>query len=238
MKLSKERKLFTIVLVFYWLGIFVATHIPVPGWTRKMGMSDKTMHFAAYLILTLLLWFSINFEQKANWKKLWPWLLSVIILLYGFADELLQHFTKRSIDFADFVANALGLAAAMAVITLLPGRHAIMILATVCPFFLPAIVRSQLITQNSPLEGLSYLAGFAIVTIAWAKYLSWVHNLNFRQLKYMPLFFAGPAGTVVILKLYAGFTDKPFGTTALLIALGSIILTLFMWRLATPKNAI
>ncbi len=238
MKLSKERKFFIFLLVFYWLGIFLATHIPIPGWTRRMGVSDKTMHFVAYLILTFLAWFSISFEQKANWKKLRPWLLSGIILFYGLADELLQHFAKRSVDIADFGANGLGLAAAMAVLTFLSGRHAIMILIAVCPFFLPAIVRSQLITAGSLLEGLGYLAGFAIVTIAWAKYLSLVHNLNFRQLKYMPLFFVWPAATVVILKLYTGFTNKPFGTTAVLIALSSIILTLFIWRLVTRENIV
>lgn len=238
MKSNKEQKFFTFLLVFYWLGIFVATHIPIPGWTRKMGVSDKIMHFVAYLILTSLLWFSTSFKQKANWKKLYPWLVSIAILLYGAVDELLQHFVKRSIDAADFAANAFGLATAMLIITFLPSRHAVMILVTICPFFIPAIVRSHLISPNSLLEGFAYLAGFAIVTAAWHKYLSSVCNLNLRQAKYIPLFFAGPAGTVGILKIYAILTNKPFGIKAVLIALGSIILILFFSRLATAEKTI
>src|SRR3989338_3257724 len=80
MRLSREQKLFSVLLALYWLGIFAATHIPVPGWTRKMGMSDKTMHFAAYMTLSFLLWFSTSFDRKADWRKLRPWLISAIVL--------------------------------------------------------------------------------------------------------------------------------------------------------------
>jgi hypothetical protein len=227
---SREQKIFTFILIFYWVSIFIATHIPIPGWTGKMGVSDKTMHFVAYMTLALLLWFGTSFEKKADWKKLRPWLLSAIVLLYGATDELLQHFTRRSVDPMDFAANMLGLAIAMATVTVLPACHIVMILVTVCPVFLPALVRSQLIPQYSIFEAGVYLAGFAVITIAWIKYLSSVYNLNFRQPKYMPLFFAGPAGTVIIVKLYAALTDKPFGKTALLIALVSIALTLIIYR--------
>ena len=236
MKATRAQIFFTFILIFYWLGIFAATHIPIPSWTREMGVSDKTMHFVAYMTLALLLWFSTSFEKKADWKKLRPWLLSVIVLLYGLVDELLQHFTKRSVDPGDFAANALGLAVAMAMVTALPGRHTVMVLTIICPFFLPGLVRAQLIMQGSILEAGAYLAGFTCVTIAWIEYLSSVVGLNFRQLKYLPVFFAPPAGTVIILIIYAQLTDKPFGTTALLSTFISIILTLFIRLLTAGKK--
>jgi hypothetical protein len=235
--MTRERKFFITILIFYWLGIFAATHIPIPGWTRKMGVSDKTMHFVAYMVLTLLLWLGTSFEIKADWKKLRPWLLSTIVLLYGVADELLQHFTKRSADIRDFAADVFGLAAAMAIVTVLPACHATMILITVCPLFLPAIVRSQLIIQGSIPEAVAYMTVFAVITIAWIKYLSSVLALNFRKNKLLAVFFAPPAGTIIIVKLYAQLTDKPFGTTALLSAFISIILTLFIRRLISEKGA-
>jgi hypothetical protein len=238
MKATREQTFFTFILIFYWLGILAATHIPIPGWTRKMGVSDKTMHFVAYMTLALLLWFSTSFEKKADWKKLRPWLLSAIILLYGLVDELSQHFTRRSVDPGDFAANALGIAIAMAMVTVIPACHAAMILITVCPFFLPALVRSQLILQGSILEVGVYLAGFACITIAWIEYLSSVVGLNFRQLKYLPVFFAPPAGTVITLIIYAKLTDKPFSTRALLSAFISIILTLFIRLLTTGKKTV
>lgn len=236
MKPTREQKFFTFILIFYWLGIFVATHIPVPGWTGKMGISDKTMHFAAYMTLALLLWFSTSFEKKADWKKLRPWLLSAIVLIYGLVDELLQHFIRRSADPEDFAANTLGLATAMVLVTVLPACHAAMILITVCPFFLPALVKSQLLKPDSILEATVYLAGFAGVTFAWIKYLSSIFYVNSRRAKFLPVFFAPPAATVAAVKLYAGLTDKPLDATALLSAFVSITLTLFIWRLATKKR--
>jgi hypothetical protein len=230
MKTSKEQKFLTIILIFYWLGILVATHIPIPGWTGKMGVSDKTMHFVAYMTLALLSWFSISFEKKADWKKLRPWLLSAIILFYGFVDELSQHFTRRSVDPRDFAANVLG------IVTIIPACHATMILVTVCPFFLPALVKSQFIPQGSILEVGAYLAGFACVTVAWIKYLSSIVGLNFKRLRYLPIFFAPPAGTVIILIIYAKLTDKPFGTTAFLSTFISIMLTLFIWFFTAEKK--
>lgn len=236
MKTTREQKFFITILIFYWLGIFAATHIPIPDWTGKMGVSDKTMHFVAYMMLALLLWFGTSFEKKADWKKLRPWLLSAVVLLYGLVDELLQHFMNRSVDPRDFAADALGLAAAMAIVTVMTSWHAVMILVTACPLFLPGIVRSQLIIQGSILEIGVYFAGFACITLAWIEHLSSVVGLNFRRLKYLPVFFAPPAGTVIILIIYTKLTDKPFGTTALLSTFISIILTLFIRLLVAGKK--
>ncbi len=237
MKTTREQNFFKFILIFYWPGIFIATHIPVlPNWTGKMGVSDKTMHFAAYMAVALLLWLGTSFEKKADWRKLRPWLLSAIVLLYGVADELSQHFMKRSTDIRDFAANVLGLAIAMAIVTVLLPHHAVMILITACPLLLPAIVKSQLITGGSIPEAAAYIAGFAGVTAAWMKYLSSVVGLNLRRNKLFPVFFAPSAGTVIIIKLYASLTDKPFGTTALLSAFVSIILTLFIGRLISKKE--
>jgi hypothetical protein len=80
------------------------------------------------------------------------------------------------------------------------------------------------------------MAGFAGVTAAWIKYLSSVVGLNFRKNKLLPVFFAPPAGTVIIVKLYAQLTDKPLGTTAFLSAFVSIMLTLFIRRLMSKKG--
>jgi hypothetical protein len=235
MKITREQKFFITILIFYWLGIFAATHIPIPDWTRKMGVSDKTMHFVAYMTLALLLWFGTSFEKKADWRKLRPWLLSGIILLYGMVDEPTQHFVKRTPDIWDFAADALGLAVAMAMVTVLPGRHTVMVLTIVCPFFLPGLVRTQLIMQGSILEAGVYLAGFVVVTAIWIKYLSSVFFLNSKCAGFLPIFFAPPAGIVIILKFYAEITNKPLGTTAFLSAFAAIILTLII-QMAIPPH--
>ena len=238
MKRTREQKLFTFILVFYWVGIFVATHIPVPEWTGKMGVSDKTMHFSAFMILTLLIWLSTSFKKKADWKTIWPWLLMAIVLIYAASDELLQNFVRgRTADVHDAAFDFLGAATALVLLTTLLPHHAAMVLFIITPIFLPAFVRSQLIPPNSMLESTAYLVCFAIVTIAWTIYFSSVHNLNLRRLKHIPIFFAGPVGTVAFVKIHATLTDKPMPASVILISFAAIILTLFIWHSITHKRA-
>lgn len=202
-----------------------------------MGVSDKTMHFAAYMVLTLLMWLSTSFEKKANWKKIRSWLLIGIVVIYGMFDELSQYFIKnRSVDSYDLISNFLGTAAAMAIVTIIPCQHAAMTLFIICPVFLPALVRSTLIAQGSMVEIAAYAASFAIITIAWIQYFSSVHKLNLNKLKYIPIFFAGPVGTAAILKIYAAITNKPMGKTAILSAFAAIILTLIILPLVSRKR--
>jgi VanZ family protein len=237
-KRTREQKFFTFILVFYWVGLFAATHIQIPNWTRNMGVSDKTMHFAAFTILTLLLWLSTSFGEKADWTKIRPWLITGIILIYGIFDELSQYFVKgRSVDPYDLASNFSGAAIIMVLVTFLASSRATMILFIICPIFLPALVRSHLIPPNSILENSAYLACFAIVTIAWIIYFSSVHNLNLRRPKHIPIFFAGPAGTVAIVKIYTALTDKPMPEHAILISFAAIILTLLIWHSITYKRA-
>lgn len=238
MNISRERKFFTAVLIFYWVGIFFATHIPIPEWTRKMGMSDKIMHFAAYLVLMLLLWLSTSFEKKADWKKIRPWLFMGIVAVYAIFDELSQYFIGgRSTDLYDLLSNLFGAITAMVMVTIMAGHHTAMIPFVVCPIFLPGLIRSKLIVQGSAAEIIIYAISFVIITIAWGQYFSSVYKLNPKQLKHTLIFFAGPAATAAIIKTYAVFTDKPMGKTAILIALAAIILTLIIWSLTTGKRA-
>ena len=237
MKLTKERKFFTAVLTFYWLAILFATHIPVPFWVRKMGVSDKTMHFSAYLVLTILLWLSSSFGIKANWRKLRPWLLLLIILFYGIADEVTQHFIAgRSTDPLDLISDMLGAGTAMLAVTFTSGYNTAMILVVISPIFLPAIVRSQLVKEGTILEEVVYVSGFVLITIVWTMYLTFIRKMNLRQAKHLPLFFLCPAISVVILKFYAIFTNKPFEITDIAVILASIVLTLVAWGMCSKKS--
>ncbi|OHB59227.1 MAG: hypothetical protein A2173_09700 [Planctomycetes bacterium RBG_13_44_8b] len=238
MNISKERKFLTIILIFYWVGIFFATHIPVPDWTRKMGVSDKIMHFAAYFVLMLLLWLSANFEKKADWKKIRAWLLMGIAAVYAVFDEGSQYFIKgRSADLYDLLTNLLGVGAAMVLVTILAGRHTAMIPFAVCPLFLPGLVRSKLIPQETIIEIAVYGMVFAVITIAWIRYISSVRKLDVKKVGHIPIFLGGPAAILAIVKIYAVFTNKPMEAAAILIAFAAIIITVFIWYLAAKQRS-
>ncbi|MHB9070715.1 MAG: VanZ family protein [Sedimentisphaerales bacterium] len=214
MQMSRERKLFSVVLAIYWIGIFVVTHIPVPRWTRNMGMSDKTMHFVAYMLFGFLLWFAFSFEEKANWRKLKPWLILIILLLYGVADEILQRFVHRGTDVLDFAADICGAAAAMLTVTLLPGRRALIVPAVVCPALIPGLVRAGFIARGTFFEFAVYFVCFVVAGL--------ILGLTLKN-KIIGLLAA--AADVAALKIYAAITDKVMGKEAMLMAFIAVVIT-------------
>lgn len=239
MKLPLEKKVFSLILMLYWMALVIITHIPVPMWVRKMGVSDKTMHFAAYMVLGLLIWQASSFGLKANWRKLRPWIVSGVLLLYGIADEFAQIFIAgRSMDALDLVSDILGGAGAMLIVTFTSGYSTAMILVTISPVFLPAIVKSKLIKQGSFIEDASYFAGFALITVCWVFYLMHIRKLNIRNLKDFLLFLILPSISVLLVKLYALATDKPFGIEEIRLSIIGIVLALMFVQFSTRKKFI
>ncbi|MFA6186648.1 MAG: VanZ family protein [Phycisphaerae bacterium] len=213
--MSREQKLFGVMLAIYWVGIFVATHIPVPRWAGNMGMSDKTMHFSAYMLFGFLLWFAVSFDQKADWRQFRPWLILAIVLLYGAADEFLQRFVAgRSADIIDFAADIGGIAAAMLTVTFLAGRRAIIVPVMVCSVLIPGLVRSGLIAQGTIFEFAVYFVCFAAVSL--------VFGLTLKN-EFVGLL--ATAADIAFLKIYAAITDKVMGQTAILSALIATAIT-------------
>jgi hypothetical protein len=197
MQMSREQKLFSVMLAIYWVGILLATHIPVPKWTRNMGMSDKTMHATAYMLLVFLLWFSVSFDVKANWRRLKPWLVLAAALFYGIIDEFSQRLVGRSTDVLDFASDIGGIAAAMLTVSFLAGRRTIIVLAAVCPVLIPGLVRCGLIARGTIFEFAVYFVCFAVVSL--------ILGLTIKN-KIAGLLLA--AADVAFLKIYAELTNK------------------------------
>ena len=109
MTLSQQQKLTFGALILYWPVLFIVAHIPIPQLVRRAHVSDKSLHFVAYLILVFLLWFAINPQSKVNWRRAAVWWVLLVIAGYGIADELLQNFVSgRSCDVRDFTSRFSG----------------------------------------------------------------------------------------------------------------------------------
>ncbi len=89
-----------------WAALIFAvsarSSVPVPG---AWG-GDKVMHFGAYAVLGWLLAYG---AQRSGVAPVWPVLVG---LLYAASDEWHQSFVPgRSVEAADWIADALGVAA-------------------------------------------------------------------------------------------------------------------------------
>ena len=97
------------VLLLYALLVLAASLYPeAPRWAAAAG-SDRLAHFAAYVLLGVLLAVGLGAPARIGWRR-----CLVALLLgacYGAALEVAQRFTGRAPELGDAVANLLGVAA-------------------------------------------------------------------------------------------------------------------------------
>ncbi|MHC4074050.1 MAG: VanZ family protein, partial [Planctomycetota bacterium] len=168
MTLSRQQKITTIVLALYWPALFVFAHIPIPQVIRRAGVSDKSLHFLAYLILVFLFWFTVGAGRRVNWRKATPWLVLLIILVYGILDEWSQGYVAgRSSDILDFVADLAGTITGLilfSVFTLWPAG--LLVTATVI-FGMTNVAQKNLAELLPVASAAFHLFAYAIFTMLW-----------------------------------------------------------------------
>ena len=106
---SNKKWLIYFPLIIYWFLLLVATSLPAQD-LPKTGVSDKIEHFSAYLILAVLLNFTLMFQNRFPKLKKKAWLYTLIIILtYAGLDEIHQLFIPgRDCDILDWLADASG----------------------------------------------------------------------------------------------------------------------------------
>lgn len=119
------------LLVFYWLAIFTATHWPkleLPGGSVIFS-SDKFLHFTAYMILGLLLTWTL--AASAPWRQrgilgmlahrrgMMAVVIVVIVAFYGIFDELTQPIAGRSTELLDWLADLAGVTTGIVLIAVI-----------------------------------------------------------------------------------------------------------------------
>jgi VanZ family protein len=117
--MTNLRRILWSVTIAYWVMLFVATHVPPVRLPGTM-VSDKTQHFVAYAVLTLMagvtLWMAF---PARRWIGFLP-LFSVLgAAAYGAFDEITQPITGRTRDFRDWVADCGGALLAAGLLLLL-----------------------------------------------------------------------------------------------------------------------
>jgi len=122
MTLLRRQKLTVTSLLFYWPSLFVLTHISpayVQGWTVRVDVSDKILHYFAYLVLVFLLWFATNPYKKVNWRKAAVWWIILVVVWYGVFDEWLQGYVGRDCDVMDFFADLAGALTSLIILSII-----------------------------------------------------------------------------------------------------------------------
>ena len=167
--LLSRHKYILIGLVFYWPAIFIATHMPVPQFVGKMGMTDKTLHYMAYLVLVSLVWWTVSPYERVNWKKAKVWVVLAVVAWYGVADEYLQGFVHRTPDVGDFIADFAAALTGLIILTIFSFWPALLILLGVVFFMMTCLTRFHVVFNNENVNIAFYFLTNAIFALVWVQ---------------------------------------------------------------------
>ena len=239
MTLSHQQKTAACVLVLYWPGLFVLTHIPIPHVVQEADVSDKNLHFLAYLILTFLIWSAVSGDRKVIWRRAAPWMVLFVILMYGILDEWLQNYVAgRSCDVRDFLMDLAGTLAGLILSSFLTFWPAGLLVAATFIFGVTNVTQANLGDMLPVTNTVFNLLAYAILTVLWIQCTHLFPAAKAPKAKWLILALAGPTGFLIIVELFSVIAGKDFALSEIIISLGAIaaVVTAFYSRASFHKR--
>lgn len=222
MVLSRRQKLTIISLVIYWPGIFILAHIPIPRLVYKAQVSDKSLHFLAYLVLTFLLWFAISPAKKLGRRKTTGWLILIVAVWYGVIDELLQGWVGRSCDGWDLLADFAGTVAGLTLFSFLSFWPALLVVTAIVIFGLTNLARANLANLVPVINAMFHFFAYGFFTAVWIKYMQSLLPIKTYGAKWVMTALVMPLGFLSIVKLSSAIFGKNVEVGDVLISIGGI----------------
>lgn len=224
MALFLQRKISIITLALYWPALIVFAHVPVPASVRSAQVSDKCLHFLAYLVLAFLVWFSIEPKEKVKWRKIHVWLILLGLTAYGAIDEIIQSFVGRSCDAMDIAANVSGIFFSLLLLTFLSFLPAGFLVSGVVIFGIANVAKTNLAETFPVAYGIFHFFAYAIFTLFWLSNM----NLLFpkKQGKFQWLIMAGgiPVCFLIIVRISSYLLGRGINSEDIIFPVAAIII--------------
>ena len=242
MALFRRQKLIIISLLFYWPTLFVLAHIPVPPVVRKAGMSDKCLHFMAYLVLVFLLWCAISPDRKVNWRKPAAWWVLLVTACYGVIDELLQSVVVgRSCDVMDFFADLGGVTTGLILLTFFTFWPAFLVVTGIMIYALTNLTRTSLADLLPPAANMAfYLFAYGFFAMLWIQNISLFLSSKAPKLKWLIVASILPIGYLVAVKLFSVISGRDFRLQDVIVAavgIAAVVVTTYLFNLFRCRRA-
>jgi len=234
MALSRRQKLTIIFLLFYWPTLFILAHIPIPLFVRRAGVSDKSLHFLAYLILVFLLWFAIGPDRKVNWRRAAVWWILLVVVWYGAFDEWLQARVGRSGDVVDFLADLAGTLTGLILLSFFTFWPALLVVTGISIFLLTNLARVNPAELLPITNAVFHPFAYGFFTILWIQHIHHFLSLKAPQLKWLIVTLALPTGLLLVVKLYSVISGRYFGIWDIIlsaIGIAAVVVTIFLTAL-------
>lgn len=102
------------ILALYWFVLFICTHIPRLNLSEiDINTSDRTIHFVAFFILTLIYWWALYGKRPPSYRHAGTYITLALIASYAAIDEITQELVHRTCDIKDWTADMLGTGTAL-----------------------------------------------------------------------------------------------------------------------------
>jgi VanZ family protein len=239
MILSHQQKIAACVLVLYWPGLFVLAHIPIPHVVQDADVSDKSLHFLAYLILTFLIWSTVSGDRKVKWRRAVSWLVLFMIVVYGILDEWLQNYVAgRNCDVRDFFSDLAGALTGLIISSFLTFWPAALLVAATFIFGVTNVTRTNLADLLPLTDAVFHLFAYAILTILWIQCTQLFSAAKASKAKWLVLALAGPTAFLLVVELFSVVTGKDVALYDIVISFGAIaaVVTVFYLRALFRKT--
>ena len=233
MTISHQKKIAACLLILYWPALFVLAHIPVPRVVREADVSDKTLHFLAYLILTFLIWSAVSGDRKVQWRRALPWLVLLVISVYAVFDELLQSYISgRTSDVRDFVTDLAGAIAVLILCSFLTFWPAGLAVTAITIFGITNVTRANLGDLMPKINAVFHLFAYAILTFLWIQCMRLFYPVRASRTRWLISALAGPVGFLIAVKSFSVIAGRDFTLSEIILSFGAItaVVTLFYIR--------
>jgi len=230
MPLQRRHKYVIAGLAVYWPLLFIATHIPINNIGGQTGMSDKTMHWLAYLGLVFFVWLAVSPYDKVNWRKAKAWVILAVIVWYGVIDEWLQSYVGRGTEVNDILADTIGALVGLGLLSVFSFWPAALAVTAIFIFAISNLSRIDLLWEQSYLNIGFHFVGYSAFTLVWIQYLDHRLPAKVSAMKWIILALALPLVLLSAVKLSSLGFDKPIWFFDCLTAMVGILLSTVVSR--------
>jgi len=220
--MTRRQKTTIVVLTIHWIALVIFTHIPIPQVVYQAGVSDKWLHFLAYLNLVFLVWFSIRPDDKVRWREKAGWLVFLAVVVYGGIDELTQPYFGRTKDLMDFLANAEGEATGLVIFTFLTFWPSLLAVWAISIFGVATLISADPSKVAPILDTVYHIFAYSGFTLIWAQLI----NLYFQPktiIGQLLLTIGAPVGLLLFVKASSMLMGRYFTTMEMLYSAGAIL---------------
>jgi hypothetical protein len=207
--LSRRHKITIVLLAIYWAILTLLEHIPLPQLVNQAGVSDKWLHFLAYMNLVFFVWFSFFPDAKADWRKPAVWLILLGVIIYGGLDELTQPYTGRTCDIMDFVSDAEGILGGLIIFAFLPFWPSLLAVWAITIFGVSVLVKADISKLVPALDIIYHIVAAGGFAAIWGYFIN-LYVLPRTTIGRLLLTTSVPAGLILFVKVISMLLGRYF----------------------------